>query len=499
MLTAGLGGVTRRGSAAISSAGRLLGVCEQERITRIRNAGFDESGLPGEAIDALLQRLGRSRDDIDKYVLAEAERDAAACGPCDRIDHHLAHASTAYRSSPFQSAAIIVCDHDAPKVSVWQGAGSTLTREEWPWRGPGFADVYSLCAQAFGFDGPAGDQRFEALARLSGAQGDDGMGTLLTGDGHLLEVAAGFQGAIEQRLPARAPRAGAASARLAATVEARLKDLFLELVARVREQVEEQNLCLGGSFFYHSSINTAVRRSGLFARVFTPVDPGNTGVAVGAALHADACPPSVASPFLGPSYAPDVIKETLDNCKLQYNWESEDDAIRIAVDALRQGTLVAWFDGAMEWGPRALGARCILANPFAPFVLENLNRFLKRREPWRGYALSGLDAAVQDHFDGPPTAPFMECDYRPRDPGRFKHALPSPEAAIRVQTVGSEAPPRFRRLLEAFGAAAGWPFLVNTSFNAFHEPMVCSPRDAVRVFYGSGVDVLILDQFVLRK
>jgi carbamoyltransferase len=93
----------------------------------------------------------------------------------------------------------------------------------------------------------------------------------------------------------------------------------------------------------------------------------------------------------------------------------------------------------------------------------------------------------------------MECDYRPRDPGRFKHALPSPEAAIRVQTVGSEAPPRFRRLLEAFGAAAGWPFLVNTSFNAFHEPMVCSPRDAVRVFYGSGVDVLILDQFVLRK
>jgi carbamoyltransferase len=153
----------------------------------------------------------------------------------------------------------------------------------------------------------------------------------------------------------------------------------------------------------------------------------------------------------------------------------------------------------MEWGPRALGARCILANPFAPYVLENLNHFLKRRAPWRGYAISGLEHAVGEHFDGPARAPFMESDYRPRDAKRFANVLPSPNAAIRVQTVGREAQPRFRRLLDAFGAATGLPFLVNTSFNGFHEPIVCSPRDAVRVFYGSGLDLLVLDQFVLRK
>lgn len=153
----------------------------------------------------------------------------------------------------------------------------------------------------------------------------------------------------------------------------------------------------------------------------------------------------------------------------------------------------------MEWGPRALGARSILASPFAPFVLENLNGFLKHRQSWRRYALSALADSVLQHFDGPAHAPFMECDYRPRDRATFRHVLPDEDAAIRVHSVGPQAPPRFRRLLEAWGAVTGIPCLVNTSFNGFHEPMVCSPRDAIRVFYGSGVDMLVVDRFVLMK
>jgi carbamoyltransferase len=153
----------------------------------------------------------------------------------------------------------------------------------------------------------------------------------------------------------------------------------------------------------------------------------------------------------------------------------------------------------MEWGPRALGARSIIASPLAPYALENLNQFLKHREAWRGYALSGLEAAIHEHFEGPESAPFMECDYMPRDRERFRHILPGPRAAARVQTVGAGAPPRFRALLQAFGEAAGIPILVNTSFNGFQEPIVCSPRDAVRVFYGTGIDMLVLDEFVIHK
>jgi carbamoyltransferase len=246
-------------------------------------------------------------------------------------------------------------------------------------------------------------------------------------------------------------------------------------------------------------MTTRAKQSGLFDRVFVPVDPGDGGLAVGAALHGLGAAPALTSPFLGPAYSAEEIKEVLANCKLQYEWESDEGGVQAAVAALMAGRMVGWFDGAMEWGPRALGARSILASPFSPYVLENLNRFLKHREAWRGYSLSGLAADVHAHFDGPDAAPYMECDYRPRDPERFRHVLPSPGAALRLQTVVADAPPRFRRLLEAFGEASGLPFLVNTSFNGFHEPIVCNPRDAVRVFYGSGLDVLVMPPFVLRK
>ena len=246
-------------------------------------------------------------------------------------------------------------------------------------------------------------------------------------------------------------------------------------------------------------MNTRVKACGHFAGVFVPPDPGDSGNAVGAALSAGGVRIPGASPFVGPSYSAQETKEVLDNCKLQYEWVSEDGAIAAALKGLEQGHLVGWFQGAMEWGPRALGARSILANPQAPYVLENLNRFLKQRESWRGYAVSALQEAVPEHFDGPASSPFMECDYVPRDRATFHNLLPAPDAAMRVHTVSEDAHPMFRRLLEAQGQATGLPFLVNTSFNGFHEPIVCSPRDAVRVFYGSGLDLLVLNQFIIRK
>jgi carbamoyltransferase len=306
---------------------------------------------------------------------------------------------------------------------------------------------------------------------------------------------------VEQRLGEgdHASGANVANAGLAAALQARIGELLVEFLASVRRRTGCEDVCLAGSLFDHSAINTAVKRDGPFAHVFVPIDPGNSGLAVGTALYDAGRPPHQVSPFLGPAYGPDEIKGTIDNCKLSYTWESEENAIGVAVKALLRGNLVGWYDGAMEWGPRALGARCILASPFSPFVLENLNHFLKRREPWRGYALSGLEDAVRDHFDGPSDAPFMECDYRPRDPSRFQHVLPAPNAAVRMHTAGAQSPTPFRRLLEAFGEASGAPILVNTSFNGFHEPIVCSPRDAVRVFYGTGLDMLVLGQFLLTK
>lgn len=499
MTIAGIGGGTRNGSAALVDAQGLQAVCSQERVTRVRSAGLNASGLPDEALDLLLQRRGLTRASIERYAVVEGDGPIPA-GVTERLDHHRAHAAASYLTSSFTSALILVCDHEAPEVSVWVGDGAVIRPVERAWSGVGFVRTFSRCAAALGFSGSAADQRMEALARLRPDSRDQGLDALIRLDADTLVVDAGLEAVVAARLAGSGGMGSPTHAAVAAALQGRLAELLIELLRSLRGRLEAPRLCLGGSLFYHSSMNTAVRMSGVFDDVFVPVDPGNSGLAVGAALVTAARPPAPASPFLGPAYSSEETKQVLDNCKLQYAWESEEDAVQVAVRALQDGRLVGWFDGAMEWGPRALGARCILANPTAPYVLDNLNRFLKRRDPWRGYALSGLQEAVADHFEGPPHAIFMECDYRPRDPKQIREALPFREAAVRVQTVSSDSGlPRFRRLLEAFGEATGLPFLINTSFNGFHEPIVCSPRDAVGVFYATGLDVLVVNQFALAK
>jgi carbamoyltransferase len=498
-LTAGMSGGARGGAVALADEREVFAACLQERVTRTRGGRLPDSSLPWEALDLLLQRASRSRPDVSRYVVAEGMDHVPDGFEAHHLDHHLAHASTAYLTSPYRDAAIVICDHEAPQVSVWEGRGPVVTRIEWPWSGVGFAGAFSRFARALGFDSGAAEQRAEALGRLAVARPDQRADTMLALGPAGLDVDPRLESWIGEQLAGDLDRGSRRRAALAAGLQLRLGQLLLTVLAEVKKKTGAVHLCVGGSLFYHSSINTLIRSARLFDDVFIPVDPGNTGLAIGAAAIGSARAPSPVSPFLGPSYSPQEIKDVLDNCKLQYAWESEESTVLAAVDALQEGRLVGWLEGGMEWGPRALGARCILANPTAPYVLENLNRFLKHREPWRGYAFSGRPEAVARYFDGPDRAPYMECDYRPKDPAQFRHALPAAEASVRVHTVTEEAPPRFRRLLDAIGQATGLPLVINTSFNGFHEPIVCSPRDAVRVFYGTGLDLLVMDQFVLRK
>jgi len=494
-LTLGLAGAMRHACAALADGSGVLGVCEQERITRVRGAGFNSTGVPDEAVDALLAQAGGCRNDIARRAGIDTPGEPAS--PDLTLNHHYAHACTAYLSSPFTSAAILVCDHGGA-VSVWHGIDDQIQHIDWPWSGQSPSDLYSDCARMLGFTTAEGDQRFEALARVMAARPNERIGECFNTDGHRIIEETHWRDCVLKMLAAIAQTTKRAE--IAAALQSQIAALVVALLRRVHSALPCTALCLGGALFHHSSINSAIRMSGLFSRVFVPANPGDAGLAVGAAMHAASLRPAHLSAFLGPAYDPDRdIKGTLDNCKLRYDFVDEGDAIALAVDHLKRGRLVGWFEGRMEWGPRALGARVILANPTSPYVLENLNRFLKRREPWRGYGLSALAEDVPKHFTGPGEAAFMECDYQPKDPAQFRCVLPSEWSDIRVQTVTHDCPPRFRSLLEAFGHATGVPFLVNTSFNGFHEPIVCAPRDAVRVFFGTGLDVLLLDRFVLTK
>lgn len=149
-------------------------------------------------------------------------------------------------------------------------------------------------------------------------------------------------------------------------------------------------------------------------------------------------------------------------------------------------------------GPPLARERSILATPFSPHVLENLNAYLKQREPYRTYGLSVCEDEAPRHFDVCAPSRLMELEYALRDPQIHTHVLPEGVRTLRVQTLSSDAG-LFRELHQAFGRVAPGGVLVNTSFNGLHEPIVCTPRDAVRAFYGTGLDLLVLGQFVIRK
>src|SRR5262245_11103441 len=284
MLTAGLGGVTRHGCVALGDGEHLVGVCEQERVTRVRGAGFNATGLPDEALDTLLERAGRTRADVGRYLMAEAEHSRATTA--ERLDHHLAHACTAYLSSAFQSAAIVVCDHEAPKLSVWIGRGKDVRPFDWPWSGSALADVYSRSAALLGFYSEAGDQRMEALARLRPNLHDSRIDALFAFDQDRLVFEDGWERLVEERRLQRHGNSHAATAELASALQTRISDVLLEILTDVRKRTGCDHLCLAGSLFYHSSINTVAKQRAPFSDVFVPVDPGNSGLAVGTALYA---------------------------------------------------------------------------------------------------------------------------------------------------------------------------------------------------------------------
>ena len=171
-LWAGIASGRRNACVALCTHDQVLGICEQERITRVPGAGVNSTGLPDEALDELLTRAGLARRDLAGFALAEH-----GAGPARpdtlRIDHHFAHACAAFLPSRFDAARIVICDHEAPHVSVWDGRGTSVTRVDWPWHGTGFAELYSQCAEVLGFVGAGGEQRMEALARLDPSARDE--------------------------------------------------------------------------------------------------------------------------------------------------------------------------------------------------------------------------------------------------------------------------------------------------------------------------------------
>jgi carbamoyltransferase len=502
----GISGVRRNAAVAACENGLLTAFCEQERLTRVRGVRLEPGALPIEAVAAVVSlAAGRRASEIQRYAIAEDAAFLPSGLPTTRIEHHRAHAASAFYPSPFERAAVLVCDqHAGLQPSLWVADDSQLARYAWPANAGGFASLYTACTEAFGFQ-PGQEHRLEALARL-----DSGLETgrfermIDHADGSLSASPRWLRMVSEWLSEPHGHDAVRHRASVASAFQRYLGRMVLDLLTEVRASVGMRHLCLAGGLFYNTYFNTLIRRAGIFDDVFVAPNPGNAGLAAGAALaagpDAGSRPRQAISPFLGPQYDLEEIKGTLDNCKLSYACVSDGEVIAATVDALRRGQLVGWFQGRMEWAHRALGNRSILANPLSPYVLDNLNLFLKQRERYRTYGLSVPETDAPRLFVGPPASRFMEYEYEVLDRERFRHVLPNGTTTLRVQTVPeSDEMSRYLRLHKAFGDATGVPVLVNTSFNGLSEPIVCSPRDAIRVFFGTGLDMLVLDRFIVSK
>ncbi len=513
----GIGGVLGDSAAVLIKDGQIAGAIEEGKLTRRLQPGR----LPEAAISACLQMGGISADDVNYVALARPLPPGAAlplalqsfsAARIVSIDHHAAHAAAAYLASPFTEATVITLDRegDLRCGARWRGEGNRLTLEDEILYPDSIGQLYGRVTELLGFTPQADEHRLQWLS-ASGEPRWLGVFEDIVG-GHSFDRTyfdfgrqgnGGFSPKFFERL-------GIASAaelnpRDRADLAASMQHVLHSYVMRLANGAK--NVCLAGGVAWNALLVSALENSGRYEGVFAQPAAGNAGTALGAALqvwHETAGGEERADAggyCLGPQYSVHEIKQVLENCKLRFQLlATVPETIGAAVRQLQQNHIVAWMQGRMEFGPRALGNRSILASPHDPYSAENLNAFIKHREATRKFAASVPAELASEYFDAGPNARHLATvsRVRPAWQDRFRGAILASDL-IRVHTVSKEDNPLYWQLLHAFGDATGLPVLYNTSFNLFGEPLVCTPRDAVRSFWSSGIDAMVAGNFLLEK
>jgi carbamoyltransferase len=463
------------------------------------------------------------------------------------LDHHLCHAASAYYGSAFARALLVSLDENGDGRAGFVGIGeSTGLREVASLALPhSLAWVYSQVTKLLGFRAHADEHKMQWLS-IYGSGDDEAGGGAAAGAAEFTELFLemlrreargpahlnakyfrhGFAGelsfthefyrraGIAHEPAADAPEtrvAEALRARIAAGLQRACEIILCEWLGALREEFKERSLCLAGGLFLNPLLVAAIEARAGFENVFVQPAAGNEGTALGAAWlvwHQQlgrARMAAMPAPYWGPTYSNEEIKKMLENCKAAYHWcDSDERKLSEAVRLLQAGKIVAWFQGATEFGPRALGNRSLLASPWAPYVKENLNDYVKHRESFRPFALAIPEERCAEYFQCSANGRFLTTMAKANEAGRKLLAeLPPgfllPDDLVRLQVVREVDNPLFWKLLNRAGENAPAPILVNTSFNLFGEPLVVTARDAVRSYFCSGADALVAGNFLLEK
>lgn len=291
---------------------------------------------------------------------------------------------------------------------------------------------------------------------------------------------------------------------VAFAVQRETEKAMLNLTEYTIKKTGSRNLCLAGGVALNCKANGIIANSGLVDDIFIQPASSDEGAALGAALYPyvikDKELPKIEinNMYFGPSYTEKEIKNKLESYKLKY--EKLNNSSKVIAELLAEGNVIGLFQGRMEFGSRGLGNRSIIADPRNPDMKDKVNDFVKYRENWRPFAPSILEENYYDYFDTKHLSPYMILSFPVRDEKRNKiPAVTHVDGTARPQSVNKETNPLFWKIISEFKNITGVPVVMNTSFNLKGEPIVNSPFDAIRTFYTSGLDYLLIEDYLVVK
>ena len=457
------------------------------------------------------------------WIRERISRELDVKSPVLFTEHHESHAASAFFPSPFESAAILTIDGVGEWATTSYGSGKAnqihLTHElHFP---HSLGLLYSAFTYYTGFKVNSGEYKVMGLAPYGEPKFVQKILDELVDlreDGSLrlnmkyFDYCAGLtmtNAAFDVLFgdPPRKPETPITQRDkdLARSIQEVTELAMLRMAKHVHRETGERNLCLAGGVALNCVGNGRIVREGPFDNIWIQPAAGDAGGALGAALsvwHQYLDRPRSPRPnqtaYLGPQFSPGEIQAALDSKGAAYTIVDRSNLIDRVARLLAEGKIVGWFQGRMEFGPRALGARSIFGDPRSPAMQSEMNLKIKFRESFRPFAPTVVRERVSDFFDLDCDSPYMLVVAPIRKPATLP-AVTHVDGTARIQTVRREENPLFHELLTAFGRLTGYPVLINTSFNVRGEPIVCSPEDAYACFMRTEIDYLVMEDFILDK
>ena len=526
-------------AAALLVDGELVAFCEEERFTRIKHA---PRSFAQQAMDYCLSKAGLSLADIDEiavgmeprwatvlpnfwppqplgYTVGKIRRNFKQIGAGNKrmpfaphdprlryCNHHLSHVASSFYVSGFDKANFISLDGSGGGESgmLGWGEGTHLHVEQRVTNAGSWGGLYELVTDRLGFRAHSHEGKTMGLAAYGVA--DPTRFNFIDWDRPVPHIDRQAMLRAIRAIARRHPDAPFTDEHhnLAATVQATLERALLQMTQFLVERSGSRALCMAGGVALNCSANGKLQQSDVIDDLYVQPASSDAGVALGAAVlrHVQVTGerPNLLfdHAYWGPDYSDDEIEHLLIESKVRY--ERLDTVETRTAQLLADGQVIGWFQGRMEAGPRALGGRSILADPAIAGMKDKVNVEVKHREVWRPFAPSMLEEDVAEYALNPYRSPFMILAFqaRPDRVEQFQAAVHVDNTA-RVQGVSAAHNPRYYRLIKEFKRITGRGVILNTSFNDAEEPLVCSPRDAIRTFYATGLDALVMGSFLLRK